>query len=253
MLLSFNATEWAILIVVALIIGFSRAGVVGFGMLAMPLAVLVLSARQANGFVLPLLAIADVFAIIYWRRHVNWRQLGRLLPWTFIGIIVGFFCLEKITDAQLLPLLALVIIVLLLLNYFLESRPRLREAVPHATAFAAFMGILTGAVSMLAHLGGPLATVYFLSLRFDKKQFIGTGAWFFWIVNLCKMPFSSKLELISVSSLMTNLVLIPFLVLGGVLGLLLIHRISQKVFNRIVYALTFAVAIYLCLTSLNKI
>lgn len=247
MLLSLNTTEWVVLIFVALTIGFSRAGIVGFGMLAMPLAVLVLSARQANGFVLPMLVIADIFAIIYWRRHVNWHQLGRLLPWTIIGVIIGFFCLGKITDAQLLPLIGLIILILLPLNYILENRPSLRDAIPHAISFVAVMGILTGTVSMLAHVGGPLLTIYLLALRFDKHKFIGTSAWFFWTINLVKMPFSSKLELISLPSLMTNLALIPFLILGGILGLTLIHRISQKVFNRVVYALTFVMAIYLCL------
>ena len=247
MLLDLGTTQWLVIIFTTMLIGLSRAGITGVGMLAMPLVVLVLPARQANGFILPLLIFADIFAIIYWRRHVNWHQLFRILPWTVIGIVVGFFCLGKITDAQLLPLLGLIILILLLLNLVLETQPRLKQAIPHALTFAACMGILTGIVSMLAHIGGPLLTIYLLALRFDKHKFIGTSAWFFWIINLIKMPFSSKLGLIDSQSLLTNLALIPCLILGAFIGIAIVHRVSQKRFNQMVYLLAFAAGIYLCL------
>ena len=248
MLFEFDMLQWLVVIAMAILIGFSKTAIMGAGVLIMPLLVLVLPARQANGFILPMFIFADIFAIIYWRRHVNWKQLFRLLPWTIVGIVAGYFCLDKITDAQLLPVLGVIICGLLTLNYVMETQSRLQQAVPHTIYFASFMGILTGLVSMLAHFGGPLMTVYLLALRFDKHKFVGTGAWFFWMVNLIKMPFGGKLGIINSTSLLTNLVLAPRVVLGAYLGIVVIHRISQKRFVQIVYLLALGIAVYLVLT-----
>ena len=80
-------------------------------------------------------------------------------------------------------------------------------------------------------------------------EFIGTGAWFFWILNLSKLPFSRKLDLISGSSLTTNLALLPVLVIGGVLGIFLVHRVPQKAFDFVVKMLALVSALYLCVSA----
>jgi L-ascorbate metabolism protein UlaG (beta-lactamase superfamily) len=61
------------------------------------------------------------------------------------------------------------------------------------------------------------------------------------------MPFSFGLNLINRQSLLTDLALMPFIVLGGFLGILLVHRIPQKAFNNLIMALAALAAIFLCL------
>lgn len=250
MLLSFELWEWLLVIGCAALIGFTKTGIQGGGLLVVPLAALALPAKESTGFILPMLVAADIMAILYWHQHVDWRQLARLLPWAFIGIVAGFFCLNRISNTQLLPLLGGLILLLLGMNMLLESKPAWRAAIPHSRTFAAVMGVLMGAVSMLANMAGPLATIYLLALRFEKKTFIGTNALFFGIVNTTKLPFSGKLGLITMTSLTTNLVLLPALLAGGAMGIYLVHRISQKIFNRVVYLLAAMAALYLCVTPL---
>ncbi|MFC1652651.1 hypothetical protein ACFL3F_02920 [Planctomycetota bacterium] len=62
---------------------------------------------------------------------------------------------------------------------------------------------------------------------------------------LAKMPFSSRLGLISFSSLITNVALLPAIIAGTGLGILLVHRISQQAFNRLVQILACLAAILL--------
>jgi hypothetical protein len=46
-------------------------------------------------------------------------------------------------------------------------------------------------------------------MRLPKTEFIGTGAWFFLLVNLIKVPFSADLGLINPMSLKLNLLRPP--------------------------------------------
>ena len=124
---------------------------------------------------------------------------------------------------------------------------RNEKKIPTAWPFVAFTGILAGATSMLANAAGPVMTIYCLAMRFEKKLLIGTTAWFFWILNISKMPFSAKLNLINKQSLLTDLALLPAIIIGGLLGILLVHRIPQKAFNNLIMALAALAAIFLCL------
>jgi uncharacterized protein len=246
----FTGLQWCIVIFCAVTIGFSKTGILGVGILFVPLMAMVLPARESTGFILPMLAMADVIAIVYWRRHVNWGQMVRLMPWTIIGMGLGYICMGRITDQQLMPIIGGIILGIIALAGWQNSRSGLEHKIPTQWYFAAFMGIITGLISMLANAAGPVMTIYLLAMRLGKKEFVGTAAWFFWIVNLLKIPLASKLNLVTWDSLGTNFALLPCIVLGTVLGILLIHRIPQRAFNITVTVLAAISAVYLCVRPL---
>ena len=249
-MLEFSTIEWAIVILCALLIGFSKTGIPGTGILMVPLMAMVMPAKQSTGFVLPMLAMADIMAIIYWRRHVEARHLIRLLPWAWLGVIIGAVCLRYISNAQLKPTIGAIVLVLIIGSWI---RERLVDdaQIPTHWFFAALMGVLAGSTSMMANAAGPVMILYLMAMRLAKREFIGTGAWFFWILNLSKLPFSSKLDLINGPSLVTNLSLLPVLLLGGILGIFLVQRVPQKAFDFIVKFLAMASALYLCVSRLS--
>ena len=45
---------------------------------------------------------------------------------------------------------------------------------------------------MLANAAGPIAQLYLLVMGLPKYAFIGTSAWLFLIVNICKIPFYDR-------------------------------------------------------------
>ena len=98
---------------------------------------------------------------------------------------------------------------------------------------------------MLANAAGPVMTLYLLAMRLPKHQFIGTSAWFFFAVNWIKVPFYAHQNLISSASLKTDLLLLPAVAAGAVLGILLLSRIPQKLFNTLALLLAAASAIKL--------
>jgi uncharacterized protein len=243
--LEFTTYQWIIVALCAAMMGLSKTGMPGCAILVVPTLAAVMPAKQSTGFLLLTLSLADIMAILYWRNHVEWRQLARLLPAAVVGIVLGFFVMGNITDRQLMPIIGGLILILIAVTW-LRNRRGNGENIPHGLGFSGTMGVLAGATSMLANAAGPVMTIYLLAMRLKKNEFVGTTAWFFWAVNLIKIPFSYKLHLITHQSLMTNLALIPATLIGGLLGIVLVHRISQKAFNAAVTGLAVAAAIYLC-------
>ena len=63
----------------AFLVGVSKTGVPGIGILNVPLMALGFSAKMSTGLLLPLLAMADIFpAVVYYHRHAHWHHIWRL-------------------------------------------------------------------------------------------------------------------------------------------------------------------------------
>ena len=82
--------QWLLGIFCAFMIGVAKTGAPGVGTMVAPLMVLMVGdARMAAAWALPVLSTADVFAVAYWRRHAEVRQLFSLIPWVLAGIAGG--------------------------------------------------------------------------------------------------------------------------------------------------------------------
>ncbi len=244
---SYTFIEWAVIIICALLIGFTKAGIPGIGILIPILAASIMPAKESTGFILPMLTMADIFAIICWRRHVAWKQLLRLLPWAITGIVAGYLVMHYITNDQLRRFIGLLVLILLILSW-IKDKWLPDDYIPSHWLFAAVMGTLAGATSMMANAAGPVMVIYLTSMRLPKANFIGTSAWFFFFVNLLKLPFSQMLDLVTVKSIQINLLLLPCLAVGGVAGIMLVKRIPQGAFNIIVKILAGVAALMLIMS-----
>jgi uncharacterized membrane protein YfcA len=216
----------------AFTLGAAKSGVPGGGMLAIPMMVLVVgSARYAAAWTAPILSTGDVFAVLYWRRHAEARKLLSLIPWVVLGGAGGYFALGL--DDQLLRRMVATIIAVMLLLFVLQRRGYLSELSRGAWIY----GIAAGFATVVANAAGPIMNMYLLSRRLSKEQFVATGAWFFFVVNLAKVPLYMNYGLFSVESLVFDALMAPFVIAGGFAGLWLIHRVPQAVFEWLVVVL----------------
>ncbi len=240
-------TDWAVLMLAALVIGFSKTGLPGVAVLSIPLAALVLPAKASTGIILPMLIAGDLFAVAYYRRHARWSHLLRLLPFGFAGILIGYWLLSVVTDGELRPLIGALILAMLVLSKWREHSG---EGVVGGISrrhgiFAFFMGLAAGIATMMANAAGPIMMLYLLAMDLPKQEFIGTGAWYFFIVNCFKVPFSWNLGLIHHDSLLLNLWLLPATVAGAAMGILAVRHIPQKLFVNLVQVVTVIAAVKL--------
>jgi uncharacterized protein len=219
----------------AFITGFSKSGVPGIGILIPVLAAMAMPARVSTGFILPVLIEGDCIAVAYWRRKAAWRSLLRILPWTAVGIAGGYFLMGALSDAVFKPLLGGMILVIVGLD--LARRAMKVELRAENRVLAITAGVLAGVFTMLANAAGPIMTVYLLSMNMDKDEFVGTSAWFYFIINLFKLPFSIALGLVTWETLKFNLFLLPLVVVGSFVGVVVMKKLPQKAFNIIAQVL----------------
>jgi uncharacterized membrane protein YfcA len=125
--------------------------------------------------------------------------------------------------------------------------PDAGERVPHAKWFAAFMGILGGFATMVANGGGPIMVLYLLASGLPKMEFMGTGAFYFFVMNLFKVPFSVNLALINPHSLPVDAIFAPIAMAAAVIGRWLLPRIKQSLFENAALVLTVAAGVDLLL------
>ena len=236
---------WVVVAVCAVMVGTTKTGMPGLGILIVPLMALVLPTRQSTGILLGILILADLFAIMYHRHNARWGHVVRLLPAAFAGIVAGYFGLRFVNDRQLKPVIGGIVLIMLSVNYWRTRVKGEHAPVPTQWWFAVALGFMAGVTTMMANAAGPIMIIYLLAMRLPKIKFVGTGAWFFFVVNWLKVPFSASLDLMTAESVKLNLMMLPFIAIGAVVGIFLLKRIPQKAFNAAVQILAAAAAIKL--------
>ncbi|GIO21524.1 sulfite exporter TauE/SafE family protein [Oceanobacillus sp. J11TS1] len=227
--------DWMTIGLCALLIGLSKSGLPNMIILVVTLIMFVFPARESVGFLLPMLLIGDLFAVTFYRRNVVWKYLISLIPWVSIGIVAGFFVLQNIRDEILKPLIGVIILVMIALNLTRQKfGDNFNKMLPNSLLFIILMGALGGFTSMVGNAAGAIMTIYLLVKGLPKREFIGTGAWFFLTVNLIKAPFYLHLNIITLETFSLNMMMVPIIIVGALIGIRLLKYVPQKVFTVLV-------------------
>jgi uncharacterized membrane protein YfcA len=242
-----DSAGWVVIGLCAFLAGVSKTGLPGLGILHVPLMAMVLPARQSTGALLGMLILADVFAAAYYRRRAQWKHILRLLPPAFAGILAGWQAMRFVTNEQLGPIIGVIVLVMLAVNYWRSRLGGEGAPVPTQWWFALAMGFVAGVTTMMANAAGPVMVVYLLAMRLPKLAFVGTSAWFFFLINWTKVPFSASLHLITWQSIRLDLMMLPLIAAGALAGILFLRRIPQRAFNGVVQLLAAATALKLLL------
>jgi hypothetical protein len=280
--------QWVLAVAAALLVGVSKTGIAGIGVLFVAIFANILPTKQASGFVLPLLIFGDVVAVASYRLHAQWRHLWRLFPWAVVGVVLGYLAMGRIDDRQARLLIGTIICAMVALHWWRRWSGKRRavdggrktvdsgaqgaapDPLAHARGhengertaeggagvveeeaqgawFAPMMGVLAGFTTLVANAAGPLMALYLLAMRLPKMEFVGTGAVFFLLLNLFKVPFMVNLGLITTDSFGVNLALAPAVWLGAWAGRKILQRINQKLFENLALGLAAVAAVKLLL------
>lgn len=230
----------------AVVVGISKTALPGAGTVAVALFAAALPARESTATLLLLLIVGDMFALWAYRRHAEWRMLLRLIPAVLAGIVLGVVFLGVADDTGVRRVIGVLLLVVVAVTLWRRWAARSVDRVAGGGwPAAAVYGTLGGFTTMVANSAGPVMSMYFLAARFPVKAFLGTAAWFFAVVNVAKVPFAAGLGLFSVDSLWIDLWLLPGVLIGALAGRAIAGRLPQRVFERLVIALTIVGALYL--------
>ena len=237
--------EWILAFVAALGVGIGKAGLSGMSMFHVLVFAFLFGARASTGVVLPLLLVGDVAAVRAFHQHARWDYVRRMLPPACLGVVLAAWFMRDLDETLYRPVIGWVTLILSILQFMRMYRPGWFGNVPHARWFAWTMGILAGAAAMLANAAGPVFAIYLMAVGLPKMEFVGTSAWFFFIINLFKLPFSIALGLIRGQTLMLNLILAPAVLAGVLAGRWLLERIPQRLFEHMLLAFAVLAALRL--------
>lgn len=236
-------TSLALILVVALFIGMAKTGVHGAGMMSIPILANVFGGQLSSGVMLPILVLADVLGVWYYHRHASWEHLKILFPWAALGVIIGTITGSYINDSIFKFIMAATILISVVIMVWLESH---KEEVPHKKWFGVATGVAGGFTSMVGNLANSVMAVYLLSIRLPKNSFIGTAAWFFLVVNWFKVPFHVFVwQTITINTVLLSLITLPAILLGAYLGIVIVKKLSEKIYRWFIIAMTLVAAVFM--------
>jgi len=229
----------------ALLVGFSKTGMPGA---AIPAVALMAEAfpeqtRLSVGALLPILLVGDLFALGYYRRHADWTRLLELVPYVLVGMIPGYLVLATVPDGILRRLLGAIVLGLLgiqLARQWLGWQP-----LPDRRWLVGGTGLLAGFGTTVGNAAGPVMSIYLVGQKLGKQEFLGTAAWFFFVVNLSKIPGFVLLGMITPRTLTFDLLVAPVVMIGALIGVSVLKRLPQGVFNALVLCLAGVAAVRL--------
>jgi len=229
--------NWFLAFLGAFLLGVGKAGIKGIGVVIVTLMALVFGGKSSTGTLIPMMVFADILAVIYYHRHTQWKYLGKLLPTMVIGVLVGVWLGNDISDEVFRFLMAILILGIVVLMVLMDRRKS--TAIPQNRLFSNSIGLLSGFTSMIGNLAGSFSNIYFLAMRLPKNEFIGTAAWLFFIINVFKLPFHLFVwKTISLESISINMMLVPAIIIGFFTGIKLVKLINNELYRKFIIVVT---------------
>jgi uncharacterized protein len=238
----------------AVLIGLSKTALPGTGLVATPLIAVFVSGRAIPGTILPVLIAADVFAVSWYHQHARWDLLRPMIVSVTVGFAAGatFFA---VVGSSTRPI-DIVVGASIVLMAGLQAWRLVRQQQPAAPTprAAALYGTTGGFTTFVANAAGPVMNTYLVRLGLGKEAMIGTSTWFYFTVNLAKIPvylvlgeWSSGGRFFTSTSLAFDAALLPALLIGVFGGKKLFHRLPDRGFLIAVLVLSTAGAVKLLL------
>ena len=266
MLPTLTATTWILLMVVAALCGIAKTALPGAATVAVALCTAVLPAKESTGAILLMLMTGDLLAVWSYRRDADFHMLRRLVPAVLTGVGAGALFLHLASNDSTRRLIGVILLLLVAIT-LTQRRSTSRRAPDGASAAQApsppaptletqeatttlatsttsgrlarlVYGSLAGFTTMVANAGGPVTSMYFLACRYPVKAFLGTTAWFFFLVNLVKLPFSISAGLVNTTTMSLTAICAPVVIVSALAGRRLAEHMDQRVFEPVIVALT---------------
>ena len=246
MLPTLTTTAWILLMVVAALCGIAKTALPGAATIAVALCTAALPAKESTGAILLMLMTGDLLAVWSYRGDADFRMLLRLVPAVLAGVGALFLHLAS-NDSTRRLIGAILLILVAVTLYQRRSATRNRSddtteatlPTPAGSRLARLAyGSLAGFTTMVANAGGPVTSMYFLACRYPVKAFLGTTAWFFFLVNLVKLPFSLSAGLVNPTTLSLAAIAAPVVIASALAGRRLAEHMDQRVFEPIIVVLT---------------
>lgn len=241
-------TDWhfyALAVPAVILLGLSKGGFAGMGALSLPLLAFAIDPVRAAAITLPILIAQDVVGVWAFRRTVDWRLLGWMLPGSMLGIALGYGFAASVSSSAVMAMVGAISIVFGAYRLWAA-----RHATPKDTAswpdwIGSLFGVASGFTSQIAHAGQPPFQLWVLPRNLPRDVLVGTTALFFAATNWIKVPAYWALGQFTPANVMTSAALLPLALVSTVAGVWLVRRVDAARFYTAIYVLMILVGIAL--------
>ncbi len=222
-----------------ILMGFSKGGFSGLGLLALVTLALIMSPLQAAALMLPIMVVQDLVSVWSYRKAWDRRLVTVMLAGSAIGIAFGWLIASWVSESFVRVVVGLIAIVFVLLWWKRRAISQIEPvpAVP-TTRASLFWGGVAGYTSFVAHAGGPPFQVHVLPLRLSPERYAGTNTMFFAATNMIKVIPYVALGQITAETVTLSAMLFPLAIVATLAAIRVIRRIDASRFYGIVYGLT---------------
>jgi uncharacterized membrane protein YfcA len=247
------ADPWfmAVSVIGVCLLGVSKGGFLGLGVMALPLMSLFVPPLQAAAIILPTALAQDALTLWAYRRHWSAWNLKLMLPSMMVGMFLAWLMAASLSAAHIRLAIGL-IATLFVLRHWLAGRFERYTPKPGAATGLVF-GAIGGVTTMLANAGGPAWQIHLLPQQLDKLSYVGTVAVLFAASNVIKVPGFATLGFMTAENMLVGLVLVPVALASNYAGIWLVRRTSNEMFFRIAYVLMFFIAVELMRSSVLEL
>ena len=247
-------TDWhfyVLAVPAVILLGLSKGGFAGMGALSLPLLAFAIDPVRAAAITLPILIAQDVVGVWAFRRTVDWRLLGWMLPGSVLGIALGYGFAAGVSSAAVMAMVGAISI--LFGAYRLRAA---RHAAPRDTArwpdwIGSLFGIASGFTSQIAHAGQPPFQLWVLPRNLPRDMLVGTTAIFFAATNWIKVPAYWALGQFTSANVMTSAALLPLALVATVAGVRLVRRVDAARFYTAIQVVMILVGIALVAAAIR--
>lgn len=236
---------WTLAVLATFLVGASKGGLPGVGILGVPVLAQVISPVVAAGLLLPLYVISDWYGLWLYRKNYDTWNIKLMTLAACIGIGVGWATAQYNSDT-LVKLIVGLIGLWYTADLVWKSSHKVEVEAKHADIpRGIFWGSIAGFTSFVAHAGGTPYQMYMLPQKLDKMTYAGTATITFAFVNMLKLPPYWMLGQINLGSLQQGLYLAPVALFGAWAGFRLTKVLPEKTFFKWVEVALFCVSLKL--------
>jgi uncharacterized membrane protein YfcA len=234
---------YALAIPAVILLGLAKGGFAGMGALSLPLLAFAIDPVRAAAITLPVLIVQDVVGVWAFRRTVDWRLLGWMLPGAVVGILLGYGFAASVSPLAVMAAIGAISVLFGCYRLWAARHPEERAAALWPEWIGSLFGVASGFTSQIAHAGQPPFQLWVLPRNLPRDLLVGTTAIFFAAVNWIKVPAYIALGQFTRENVLISATLLPLALISTVAGVALVRRVSPARFYTAIYVLMIAVGV----------
>lgn len=245
---------YLVICLAVILLGLSKGGFAGVGMLSTPLVALVTDPLTAVAIMLPIMIVQDLVVVGIYRDSFDRSMLLRLLPSAVLGVFTAITVAAVVPDGA--TELTVGVLAITFAGWQLAGGAKMISLKGRSAwdlLLATLAGFGSGFSSTIAHAGSPPFQAYALSKPMGKDTFVGTSVMFFAALNLMKLPGYATMHLLRPSTLLVSTLFIPLAVFASWSGAFLIRRIDAGAFVKTINVLLLLVGLLLAHRGLSAL